>query len=132
MTLAPTKLDASQADIDAISAVATEYVKSYAAGDASRHERVYHPECVKRAYLTDPESGVTELMNLSPRVMADYAAASGPMDADCDVDVIIDDIAGDMASVRVYSCNWIDFVHVVRARGEWRLLHVTWRGRDGG
>lgn len=32
----------------------------------------------------------------------------------------------DIASVRVYSCHWVDFLHIVRARGEWKLFHVTW------
>lgn len=130
MSLVPAHLDAPQADIEAIRAVATEYIRSYTHGDAERHERVYHPECVKRAYGTDADSGVTELLFFSPRMMADYARASGRMETECEVEVVIDDIAGDMASVRIYSCNWIDFAHVLRARGEWRLFHVTWRRRD--
>jgi hypothetical protein len=129
MALAPTRLTASQADIDAVTAVAREYIDSYAAGDAKRHARVYHPECTKRRYVADPDSGVTELLVLSPQVMADYAAASGPMDEGCEAEVVIDDISDDLASVRIYSCRWIDFAHIVRARGDWRLFHVTWHGR---
>jgi hypothetical protein len=129
MTLAPTKLTASQADIDAVTRVAREYIDSYAQGDAERHASVYHPECIKRRYVTDADSGVAELVVLSPRIMADYAAASGPMDGGCEVEVIVDDISEDLASVRIYSCRWVDFAHIVRARGQWRLFHVTWHGR---
>jgi hypothetical protein len=25
--------------------------------------------------------------------------------------------------------NWVDFLHVVKARSEWRLLHVTWHNK---
>ena len=63
-------------------------------------------------------------------VMADYAAASDPMHDDCPTEVVVDDLSEDMASVRIYSCRWVDFAHVVRARGEWRLFHVIWHGRD--
>ena len=109
--------------------VAREYIESYARGDAERHARVYHPECMKRRYVTDDASGVTELVVLSPQVMADYAKASGPMDGDCETEVVIDDISEEMASVRIYSCRWVDFAHIVRSRGRWRLFHVTWHGR---
>lgn len=129
MALAPTTLTASQADIDEVTRVAREYIDSYARGDADRHGRVYHPECLKRRYVTDEDSGVTELLVLSPRIMADYALKSGPMDGTCETEVIIDDISEDLASVRIYSCRWVDFAHIVRARGEWRLFHVTWHSR---
>ena len=131
MTLVPRTLDAPAADIEAVTRVAHEYIDSYASGDAERHGRVYHPECLKRRYVADEASGVTELVVLSPQVMADYATASGPMEGDCDAEVVIDGISEDMASVRIYSCRWVDFAHVVRSRGEWRLFHVTWHGRDG-
>lgn len=129
MALAPKTLDAPRADIDAVTQVAREYIDSYARGDADRHARVYHPECLKRRYVADEASGVTELVVLPPQVMADYARASGPMDGDCETEIVIDDISDEMASVRIYSCRWVDFAHIVRSRGEWRLFHVTWHGR---
>lgn len=129
MGQAPDQLTASRADIDAVTALAREYIESYVAGDAERHARVYHPECAKRRFVTDPESGVTELITLSPRTMADYAAASGAMAEECPTEVVIDDISEDLASVRIYSCRWVDFAHIVKARGQWGLFHVTWHGR---
>jgi hypothetical protein len=129
MTFAPTGLPASQDDIDAITRAALDYVDGYTRGDADRHLNAYHPECLKRRYSVDRRSGVEELQVLSPRVMADYAAAGPPID-DCETEVVIDAISEDIASVRVYSCRWVDFLHVVKARGEWKLLHVTWHARS--
>jgi len=128
--MARTRLEAAQPDIDAVTRVANEYIESYVGGHARRHAEVYHPESLKRRYVTDHATGVTELVTLSPRIMADYAVASGPMGGDCETEVVIDDISEDMASVRIYSCRWVDFAHIVRARGEWRLFHVTWHGRS--
>jgi predicted lipid-binding transport protein (Tim44 family) len=128
MALAPTELIAPKEDIDGVRAAALDYIDGYIAGDAERHARAYHPECIKRRYVTDEESGVEELLVLSPRIMVDYAALSQM--SDCETEVVIDAISEDIASVRVYSCNWVDFLHVVKARGEWKLLHVTWHGRS--
>ena len=129
MALAPTGLVAPQEEIDGVMAAALDYIEGYVEGDAERHARAYHPECIKRRYVTDEESGIDELVVLSPRVMSDYAALSEM--ADCEIDVIIDAISEDIAAVRIYSCRWVDFLHVVKARGEWKLFHVTWHGRSG-
>ncbi len=131
MASARTHQAAPPADMEGVERVAREYIESYARGDATRHAAVYHPECLKRRYVLDEASGVTELITLSPQIMADYAASSGPMEGDCETEVIIDAISGDIASVRIYSCRWVDFAHVVRSRGDWRLFHVTWHGRGG-
>ena len=129
MTLAPEKLIASQEDIDAVTRAALDYLEGYVEGDSERHARSYHQECLKRRYDTDVESGVTELTVIPPQVMVDYAATGRSVVENCEVEVIIDAISEDIASVRVYSCNWVDFLHVVKARGEWKLFHVTWHPR---
>ncbi len=127
MALAPTELIAAKEDIDGVMAAALDYIDGYISGDAERHARSYHPECIKRRYVTDEESWVEELVVLSPRIMVDYAALSDM--SDCETEVVIDAISEDIASVRIYSCNWVDFLHIVKARGEWKLFHVTWHGR---
>lgn len=130
MTLVPTQLEPRQEDIDAVTAAALDYIDGYAGADPERHARAYHPECMKRRYAVDADSGVTELVQIPPRTMVDYAATVQPID-DCDREVVIDAISEDIASVRIYSCRWVDFAHVVKARGEWKLFHVTWHGRGG-
>ncbi len=129
MTPAPERLEASQDDLDGVMRAALDYIEGYTQGDADRHARAYHPECVKRRYSRDEETGVEALRMISPRTMVDYAATGATVVPDCEAEVVIDAISQDIASVRVYSCNWVDFLHVVKARGEWRLFHVTWHGR---
>ena len=129
MTLAPERLEASQDDLDGVMRAALDYIEGYTQGDAERHARAYHPECLKRRYFRDEESGVEGLHVIPPRTMVDYAATGATVISDCEAEVVIDAISQDIASVRVYSCNWVDFLHVVKARGEWRLFHVTWHGR---
>jgi hypothetical protein len=128
MALAPSELIAPQEDIDGVMTAALDYIDGYIGGDAERHARAYHPECVKRRYRTDDESGVQELVVMSPRIMVDYAALSQM--SDCETAIIIDAISEDIASVRIYSCEWVDFLHIVKARGDWKLFHVTWHGRS--
>ena len=125
MTTATEHLDASPEDIDAITAAALDYLEGYVTGDAARHARAYHPEAIKRRFVED-DNGVVGMMSLSPQTMADYAGSGLTIEDECEADIFIDAVYADIASVRIYSCNWVDFAHIVKARGEWRLLHVTW------
>lgn len=118
----------AQDDIDAITSVALDYLEGYVSGDSQRHLRSYHPEAIKRRYTKD-DDGIFGIVSLSPQTMADYAATESGTNTDGQIEVIVDDVYEDIASVRVYSDRWVDFLHIVKARGEWRLFHVTWHRR---
>ncbi len=78
----------------------------------------------------DAESGLTDTMFLSPQMMVDYAATGRSIIEDCQHEIFIDDVYENIASVRTYACKWVDYLHIVKARGEWRILHVTWHPGD--
>lgn len=124
------RVTASQEDLDAIERAALDYLEGYVTGDPERHRRAYHPECVKRRFTLDEESGITGMMTISVETMVEWAGSGRTVLGDCDVEVFIDDVFEDMASVRIYSCKWVDFAHVVKGRDEWRLLHITWHRRE--
>lgn len=130
MKLASPELEASQEDIDAVTKVALDYLFGYVEADPERHARAYHPEAVKRRYFTG-ESGIDFLQTVSPQMMIDWTAAGLGREEGTEYQMMIDDITEGMASVRVYSTKWIDFLHLVEARGQWRILHVTWKHQPG-
>jgi hypothetical protein len=119
----------TEADLDAIRAAALDYLEGYVSGDAKRHLDAYHPEAIKRRYRQD-QDGVFGMVSISPQTMSDYAALQTPQDSH--PVIVIDAVYHDIATVRVYSEKWVDFLHVVKARGVWKLLHVTWYTRDSG
>lgn len=127
MTLTPAELVASQEDIDGVMRAALDYIDGYVTSDAKRHALAYHPECVKRRYRTNEKYDIAELVVLTPQMMTDYASVTQIPERDREV--IIDAISEDIASVRIYSNRWVDFLHIVKARGEWKLFHVTWHDR---
>lgn len=127
MALVEDRVGVSQSDIESIRQVALDYLEGYVSGDAERHLRSYHPEAIKRRYSVGAD-GVVGIISLSPQTMADDAALQTPQQVEAEI--IVDAVYDDIASVRVYSPWWVDFVHVVKARGEWKLFHVTWHRRD--
>lgn len=126
MALVEDRVGISEADIEAIERVALDYLEGYVSGDADRHLGSYHPEAIKRRYHLGSD-GVVGIIHLSPQTMADDAALQTPQPVEAEI--IIDAVYDDIASVRIYSPWWVDFAHVVKARGAWKLFHVTWQRR---
>lgn len=127
MSAEPSIVGASSEDIEAITRTAQDYLDGYVTGDPDRHLSSYHPEAIKRRYTQD-EDGVFGIICLSPQTMADAAASQTPRQGSAEI--VIDGVYNDIASVRVYSPWWVDFLHVVKARGSWKLFHVTWYRRE--
>ena len=48
---------------------------------------------------------------------------------DCEIDIVIDDISDGIATVRCYSCDYIDYLQIARLGAEWKLINVLWRSR---
>lgn len=127
MGLVVDRVGVSASDLEAINQVALDYLEGYVSGDADRHLRSYHPEAIKRRYSVGKD-GVVGIISLSPQTMADDAALQTPKQVEAEI--IVDAVFNDIASVPVYSRWWVDFLHVVKARGEWKLFHVTWHRRE--
>lgn len=126
MTLAPPRLEASKEDVEGVRSAVLAYIEGWVQGDPERHATAYHPECVKRRMVREEDSGVYSLVTISPQSMVDYASTGSSVVEDCTFEIVIDAISEDIASARCYSCQWVDFLHLVKARGEWRLFHVVW------
>jgi len=47
-------------------------------------------------------------------------------------EVTILDIFENVASVRVDATQWIDYLHLARWNGEWKIVNVLWEMRPGG
>lgn len=123
----------SQQDRQAIVNVALDYVDGFYTADTVRMARAVHPELAKRDVTLDRQSGRQYVRNMTARQLIDVTASgSGVRIAEKDGrrnDVTILDGYGDMASVRVDAITWVDYLHVAKVNGEWKLINVLWGWR---
>ena len=116
------------ADSSAIVATALDYIDGFYASDAARMERALHPELAKRI-VVDPAGPESRLQNMSAEQLIDATAGGGaariPDDAKKS-DVSILDIYNNIASVRIDAGVWIDYLHIARWNGEWKIVNVLW------
>lgn len=122
-------LGISAADAEEIEAVALDYIDGYYTGDAMRMKRALHPELAKRIVAKNPETGECTLINMTADQLVEATAKGGGQHYLAEErlnDVQILDVYGDVASVRINAAEWIDYLHVAKVDGEWKIINVLW------
>jgi hypothetical protein len=116
------------ADSAAIVATALDYIDGFYSSDAARLERALHPELAKRI-VGDPAGPESRLQNMTAAQLVQATASGGaagiPEEARRE-DVSILDVYSNIASVRIDAGVWIDYLHVARWNGEWKIVNVLW------
>jgi hypothetical protein len=116
------------ADKAAIEQVAMDYIEGWYEGNAERMERALHPELVKRAMIPDAE-GKEYFQNLTKSDMVKATEGGGGRKlpyAERRIDVTVLDIHKTIAMVRVDSGSFIDFLHLGKTGGDWKIVNVLW------
>jgi hypothetical protein len=116
------------ADSSAIVATALDYIDGFYTSDAARMERALHPELAKRI-VGDPAGPESRLQNMSAQQLIDATAGGGAAripDEAKKKDVSILDVYNNIASVRIDAGVWIDYLHIARWNGEWKIINVLW------
>ena len=125
----------SDDDAAAITAVARDYIEGYFEGDEVRMRRCLHPELVKRTIWHQPETGAWGLGR--PRTADDMIgwARDGvgreAVDRGRPITISIGDAFRHIASVKVASGPFMDYLHVAKIGDRWLIVNVLWELRDG-
>lgn len=115
------------ADSSAIVAAALDYIDGFYTSDAARMARALHPDLAKRIVVT--QGGASQLRDMTAEQLIQATAGGGarqiPEEARRE-DVEILDIFQNVASVRIDAGPWIDYLHVARWNGDWKIVNVLW------
>jgi hypothetical protein len=115
----------STADASAVRATVTHYIEAYYAGDARRMEQTLHPH-----YLKHMIHGDIPMRDKSGPQMVQEIRANGVPDmpqAARTEKVTVLDIAGTIASAKLVTPGWVDYITLSKSDGEWKILSVVQR-----
>jgi len=118
----------SSADETGITAAALDYIEGWYEGNAERMEHALHPDLAKRIVRTN-EQGRSGLEQMSAMTLVQYARAGYGKNVPIDEqqkDVTILDVFGNTACVKIVARDWIDYLHVAKWNGEWKIVNVLW------
>ena len=91
-------------------------------------ERALHPELAKRIVQSD-ERGRSRLGQQGALTLINATRGGGGRDTPPDRqirNVQILDIFGNTTSVRAEMSGWIDYMHLAKWNGEWKIVNVLW------
>ena len=116
------------ADSAAIKKAALDYVEGWYEGNVERMERAVHPELAKRIVRTD-QNGRSRLDQMSAMTLVLGVKRGGGKDTPVEQqqkDVFILDIFQNTASAKAIMSGWIDYMHLAKWNGEWKIVNVLW------
>jgi ketosteroid isomerase-like protein len=105
---------------------ARDYFEGWFDGDVERMDRALHPELVKR--WPGEHQAASLGITTKERMLELAASGQGKEDgADRRLDVEIEDVYGDIASVTVRSAVYHEYLQLVRTRDGWKIANALWR-----
>lgn len=114
-------------DKQAIKECVLNYIDGWYAGNAERMEKALHPELTKVGIRT-LKDGEVFLDNTTKSTLVLFANRdSGKLpEQERKIKLEIYDIHGNIATVKASSAKFIDYCHLVKLDGEWKILNVIW------
>jgi hypothetical protein len=119
-------------DSTGIRNAALDYIEGWYSANVERMTRALHPELQKRIVNIDSlgnpwvsNQGASHLIRNTR-----LGGGSRTPPAQIRTDVHILDVFRGTASVRVDAGTWVDYLHLVKWRGQWVILNVLWEVRQ--
>ncbi len=112
----------------AIEAAARDYIDGWYDGDAERMARGLHPDLRKRSFQALP-GGDSVIRDLTYSTMVAYTRAGFGTRSKREGQVnrvTILDVSPTTASVKTVSPEFIDYLHLAKVDGRWRIVNVLW------
>lgn len=112
-------------DSSAVRATVTNYIEGYYTGDAGRMEQTLHPHYLKHMIHGDipvREKTASQMVNeVRKNGVPDMPAASRTEQ------VSVLDVAGNIASAKLVTPGWTDYLTLSKVDGQWKILSVVQR-----
>ena len=112
-------------DAAQVEAIAKDYVEGWYTGDVARMDRALHPDLVKRTM--DNEG---QLRVVTKDRMVDLTGQGGGEDPDAEYEVAVDHISETIASARVLSPEYLDYLHLQKTSEGWKIANILFRTHE--
>jgi hypothetical protein len=118
----------SRDDAFAVRTTVTNYIEAYYIGDAARMEQTLHPHYLKHRI----HGHIPMREQTGPQLVRDVREGGGTQlsAAQRTEQVTVLDVAGDIASAKLVTPGWVDYMTLSKLNGEWKILSVVQRIDD--
>ncbi len=119
---------AQNKDSSAVISTTEKYIQAFYQTKPDWLEEVLHPELIKRTtksfgsskkFITT--SGKSEMVEL-----AKIFNSKGKFSDKSRTKIELLDLFKDMATVKLTAEKWIDYLHLIKINGQWKIVNVVW------
>ena len=110
-------------DASAVQATVRNYIEGYYQGDAPRMAQTLHPH-----YLKHMIHGTIPMREKTGQQMLQEVRSHGPADlpeANKTEQISVLDVAGNIASAKLVTPGWVDYLTLEKSEGKWKILSVV-------
>jgi len=111
------------ADVSAVRDTVTNYIEGYYTGDAGRMEQTLHPHYLKHMIHGDIPMREKSASQMISEVRKN--GSSGIPQADKTEQVQVLDVSGEIASAKLTTPHWVDYMTLAKSDGKWKILSVV-------
>lgn len=115
-------------DDAAVRATVTDYIEGYYTGDAARMEKTLHPHYLKHVLHDDIPMREKTASQMMQEVRSEGAPNLPQGDRTEQISVL--DISENIASTKLITPHWVDYITLSKSDGQWRILSVVQRIDD--
>lgn len=117
-----------------INRAALNYIESQHIPNASQMEKALHPRLVKRTFWKDKETGKDYMRETTAESMVllaeNYNRKKDKFPERPKKEVKLLDVSDHTASVKLTADEWIDYMHLIKVNGTWKIVNVLWQYKD--
>lgn len=117
-----------------IKQAALDYIESQHKPNALQMERALHPRMVKRTFWKDKATGKDYVRETTTEAMVllaeSYNKNGDKFPAAPKKEIKLLDVSERTASVKLIADEWVDYMHIVKLNGTWKIVNVLWQYND--
>jgi putative lumazine-binding protein len=121
---------AGESDREAVRRTALAYAEAFYEADPARIEKYVHPEVANRGFVLAAEGGFREVRMDFAGLKQNAASINkkGNVFPKSPIkEVVVYDVLDSIATVKVLAEWGVDYLHLAKYGGQWKVLHVLWQ-----
>ena len=113
----------------AVKETALNYIEGWYSADSARMAKALSADLVKKGFLYNPRTKQLHISPASYTEMVQYTSqkpnelAENP---DIPLEVIIIEMGENIAMVKTIAPDFVDYLHLGKVNGEWKIYHAIW------
>ena len=126
LSLAAATQQQKTSDEAAVRATITDYIEGYYTGDAARMEKSLHPHYLKHE-ISGPDGQLRMTEKTGLQMVQDVRSAGTANLPKRVEQITVLDVAGDIASAKLVTGNWVDYITLSKWNGAWKIVSFVLR-----